>query len=138
MGISSVLKRQARKIKKLSKPATDGQEKIEPVTREQRAYAKGQVKAAGATAALAGLGVTELLRRLDKADTEKERAQLKAAIEMAVAEANKEESAKPKRTVPRNSQSPKPKLRPKEMNKGGMANCGASMKATQKSTQGVK
>ena len=132
MGIIGTVARQARKAKKLSKKATEGQKKIEPAVREQRAYAKGQAKAAGATAALAGLGIAELRSRLKDAETEKERAQIKAAIEKTLRKMSEDD--KPKRSVPRNSQSPRPKLRPKEMNKGGYANCGASMKPTQKST----
>ena len=135
MGILSTAARQVRKVKKLSKPPTDGQQKIEPVTREQRAYAKGQVKAAAATAltaaAVGKMSLSEMRRRLKEEKDEKNRALLRAGIEKAVAEAN-DTGMKGNNT---RGTSPKPKLRPKEMNKGGYANCGASMKASQKSTK---
>ena len=135
MGILSTAARQVRKVKKLSKPPTDGQQKIEPVTREQRAYAKGQVKAAAATAltaaAVGKMSLSEMRQRLKEEKDEKNRALLRAGIEKAVAEAN-DTGMKGNNT---RGTSPKPKLRPKEMNKGGYANCGASMKASQKSTK---
>ena len=127
-----------RAFKKLAKEATEGQKKIEKPVREQRAYAKGQVKAAGATAltaaALSGMTITELRKAKREAKTEAQRAKIQAAIEKTLREMAQEET-KTKRSVPKRSQSPKPKLRPKDMNKGGYANCGASMKATQKSTK---
>lgn len=135
MGIGRTLARQGRKIKKLAKEPTEGQKKIEPVTREQRAYAKGQVKAAGATAGLAGLGIAELRSRLKEAETAKERAEIKAAIEEAMREIA-EDDKKKSDTTP--TKSKRPKARPREMNKGGYANCGASMKPAQKSTKSVK
>jgi len=134
MGIASTIARQGRKIKKLSKPANDGQKKIEPATREQRAYAKGQVKAAAATALTAAvvgkMSLAEMRQRLKNEKDEKNRALLRAGIEKAVAEAA---STGMKGNNTRGT-SPKPKLRPAGMAKGGYANCGASMKATQKST----
>ena len=146
MGIAGALARQVRKAKKLSKRPTEGQEKIEPVTREQRAYAKGQVKAAAATAltaaAVGKMSLSEMRQRLKEEKDEKNRALLRAGIEKAVAEANNT-GMKGNNT---RGTSPKPKLRPdtemmgggiakrKMYNKGGYANCGASMKATQKST----
>ena len=50
--------RQGSKARKLSKKPTSGQKKVEPATKSQRAYAKGQVKAgvagtAGGAAAMA-------------------------------------------------------------------------------------
>jgi len=149
MGIASSLARQVRKVKKLSKPPTDGQQKIEPVTREQRAYAKGQVKAAAATAltaaAISKMSNSEAKDRLaeetikakneelsakDRQIAEKNRQLLRAKINETVAEVN----ATGMKGNNTRGTSPRPKLRPKEMAKGGYANCGASMKATQKST----
>ena len=142
MGIAGKL---ARRLAKAVEPETEGQKKVKKATKGQRAYARGQMKgaAAGATgaAALAGLGITELRARLKEAETEKERAEIKAAIEKTLREMSEEE--KTMKGDNTRGTSPKPKLRPKEMskggkvkkyNKGGYANCGASMKATQKST----
>ena len=131
MGIGSTLARQGRKIKKLAKPPSKGQRNIERATREQRAYAKGQVKMGAATAGLAGLGIAELRSRLKEAETAKERAEIKAAIEEALREIAVEEKDMAKTPA----KSKRPKARPREMNKGGYANCGASMKPAQKSTK---
>jgi len=145
MGIAGKL---AKRLAKAVEPETAGQKKVKKATKGQRAYARGQMKgaAAGATgaAALAGLGITELRARLKEAETDKERAEIKAAIEKTLREMSEEEKTmKGKNT---RGTSPKPKLRPdtdmmgggmakrKMYNKGGYANCGASMKATQKST----
>jgi hypothetical protein len=125
MGVIGTAARQARKVKKLSKKATEGQKKIEKATREQRAYAKGQVKAAAATAGLAGLGLAELRSRLKEAETEKERAQLQAAIEKTMRQMAQEEGMDKKS---------KGGMARKKYAKGGYANCGASMKPTQKSS----
>jgi len=136
MGLAGKL---AKRIAKAVEPETAGQKKVKKATQGQRAYARGQIKgaAAGATGAagLAGLGITELRARLKEAETDKERAEIKAAIEKTLREMSEEE-----KTMKGNNTrgtSPRPKLRPKEMNKGGYANCGASMKATQKSSQGI-
>ena len=128
-------------FKKLGKNATEGQKKIEKPVREQRAYAKGQVKAAGATAltaaALSGMTITELRKAKREAETEAQRAKIQAAIEKTL-----REMAQEKKTMKGDNTrgtSPKPKLRPKDMNKGGMAKkkkynkggyakCGASYK----------
>jgi uncharacterized protein YhaN len=126
-------------FKKLGKNATDGQKKIEKPVREQRAYAKGQVKAAGATAltaaALSGMTLTELRKAKREAETEAQRARIQAAIEKTLREMSQE-----KQTMKGNNTrgtSPKPRLRPqknakggmakkKKYNKGGYAKCGAS------------
>jgi hypothetical protein len=142
MGIAGKL---AKRLAKAVEPETEGQKKVKKATKGQRAYARGQMKgaAAGATgaAALAGLGITELRARLKEAETEKERADIKAAIEKTLREMSEEE--KTMKGDNTRGTSPKPKLRPKEMSKGGKvkkyakggyANCGASMKPTQKST----
>ena len=164
MGILSTAARQVRKIKKLSKPANDGQKQVEPAVREQRAYAKGQAKVAAAGGAV--LLTREMVNKMTKSQMEerlrkeerkaeeaitakeretaaKNRALLQVGIEKAVAEANNT-GMKGNNT---RGTSPKPKLRPdtemmgggmakrKMYNKGGYANCGASMKATQKSTK---
>lgn len=130
MGLFGAMARQGRKAKKLMKPASDGQRQVEPAVREQRAYAKGQVKAAGAaalTAAVIGkMSLEEMRSRLKSETDEKNRALLREAITRAVAEAKDYVETKPTST-------PRPKARPKQMNKGGYANCGASVAGTQNS-----
>ena len=77
-------------IAKVAKKATEGQKKVEPAVKQQRAYGKGQLKAAGATgltaAALAGMSLKELRAELKKAKLEEERALIKAAIEKTLRE----------------------------------------------------
>lgn len=130
MGLFGAVARQGRKAKKLMKPASEGQRQVEPAVREQRAYAKGQVKAAGAaalTAAVIGkMSLEEMRSRLKSETDEKNRALLREAITKAVAEAKDYVETKPTST-------PRPKARPKQMNKGGYANCGASVAGTQNS-----
>ena len=130
MGLFGTVARQGRKAKKLMEPASDGQRQVEPAVREQRAYAKGQVKAAGAaalTAAVIGkMSLEEMRSRLKSETDEKNRALLREAITRAVAEAKDYVETKPTST-------PRPKARPKQMNKGGYANCGASVAGTQNS-----
>jgi len=130
MGLLGAMARQGRKAKKLMKPASDGQRQVEPAVREQRAYAKGQVKATGAaalTAAVIGkMSLEEMRSRLKSETDEKNRALLREAITKAVAEANDYVETKPISTL-------RPKARPKQMNKGGYANCGASVAGTQNS-----
>ena len=130
MGLFGAMARQGRKAKKLMKPASDGPRQVEPAVREQRAYAKGQVKAAGAaalTAAVIGkMSLEEMRSRLKSETDEKNRALLREAITRAVAEAKDYVETKPTST-------PRPKARPKQMNKGGYANCGASVAGTQNS-----
>ena len=91
MGILNTLARQGRKVKKLATPPSEGQKKIETPVKEQRAYAKGQAKAAGATllttAAVAKMSLSQMEKRLEKEENEKNRAILKAGIEKAVAKA---------------------------------------------------
>ena len=86
-------------IAKVAKKATEGQKKVEPAVKQQRAYGKGQLKAAGATgltaAALAGMSLKELRAELKKAKLEEERALIKAAIEKTLREmATKEKDDK--------------------------------------------
>ena len=86
-------------IAKVAKKATEGQRKVEPAVKQQRAYGKGQLKAAGATgltaAALAGMSLKELRAELKKAKLEEERAKIKAAIEKTLREmATKEKDDK--------------------------------------------
>lgn len=152
MGILSTA---AKRVAKAASKQTAGQKKIAPATKGQRVYARGQIKGAAAGAAgmagLAGLGIAELRSRLKEAETNKERAQIQAAIEKTLRQMSEEEGSSSKV-----NQSPRPKARPEGMakggavhrmpdgsmmkgakhgyNKGGYANCGASMKATQKST----
>lgn len=132
MGIGKLAKRVAKAASK----QTPGQAKVEQATKGQRAYARGQIKggaagagAAGLTAAVVGkMSLDEMRERLKTAKDEKDRALLREAITKAVAEANEYVETKP-------TTSPRPRSRPMGMNKGGYANCGASMKATQNSTK---
>ena len=142
MSIAGAMRKAAKRVNKAASKQTAGQKKVEQATKGQRAYARGQIKgamaggaAAGLTAAVVGkMSVDEMRMRLKNETDEKNRALLREGIAKAVAEAS---STGMKGDNTRGT-SPKPKLRPKEMAKGGMANCGASMKATQKSTQGIK
>ena len=86
-------------VKKVLKKPTKGQQQVEPAVKQQRAYGKGQLKAAGATgltaAALAGMSLKELRAELKKAKLEEERALIKAAIEKTLREmATKEKDDK--------------------------------------------
>ena len=56
--------RQVRKVKKLATPPTEGQKKIEKPVKEQRAYAKGQAKAALTVSGLSGLSIIALRKML--------------------------------------------------------------------------
>ena len=87
MGILNTLRRQGRKIQKLAKRPTEGQKKIETPVKEQRAYAKGQAKAALTVGGLSGLSVAALTKMLKNEKEEKNRAILQTAIEKAVAQA---------------------------------------------------
>ena len=79
--------RQVRKVKKLATPPTEGQKKIEKPVKEQRAYAKGQAKAALTVSGLSGLSIIALRKMLKDEKEEKNRAILQTAIEKAVAKA---------------------------------------------------
>lgn len=87
-------------IAKVAKKATEGQKKVEPAVRKQRAYGKGQLKAAGATgltaAALGAMSLKELRAELKKAKTEAEQEKIKAAIEKTLRRMMQEEAAKEK------------------------------------------
>lgn len=87
-------------IAKVAKKATEGQKKVEPAVRQQRAYGKGQLKAAGATgltaAALGAMSLKELREELKKAKTEAEQAKIKAAIEKTLRKMVQEEAAEKK------------------------------------------
>lgn len=119
MGALSTMARQANKVRMLAKKATPGQQQIEKATKGQRAYAKGQAKAAGATAGLAGLGMAALNKKLKEAETEAERQTIRAEIEKLMREMAAEEGTDKKA---------KGGMARKNYNKGGYANCGASMK----------
>ena len=97
-------------IAKVAKKATEGQKKVEPAVRQQRAYGKGQLKAAGATgltaAALGAMSLKELREELKKAKTEAEQAKIKAAIEKTLRKMVQEEAAEKKEK--------------KNMNRGGV------------------
>ena len=133
MGIAGKL---AKRVAKAASKQTPGQAQVEQATKGQRAYARGQIKggaagagAAGLTAAVVGkMSLDEMRDRLKTAKDEKDRALLREAITKAVAEAKDYVETKP-------TTSPRPRSRPMGMNKGGYANCGASMKATQNSTK---
>lgn len=92
-------------IAKVAKKATEGQKKVEPAVRKQRAYGKGQLKAAGATgltaAALAGMSLKELRAELKNAKTEAEQAKIKAAIEKTLRKMVQEEAAEKKKDMNR-------------------------------------
>ena len=96
-------------IAKVAKKATEGQKKVEPAVRKQRAYGKGQLKAAGATgltaAALGAMSLKELRAELKKAKTEAEQEKIKAAIEKTLRKMMQEEAAEKKE---------------KDMNRGGV------------------
>ena len=81
MGILNTLKRQGRKIQKLVKRPTENQKKIEPVTKEQRAYAKGQAKVAavGAVALLTQQAVNSMSKNQMEAQLKKEEEKAKEA-----------------------------------------------------------
>lgn len=87
-------------IAKVAKKATEGQKKVEPAVRKQRAYGKGQLKAAGATgltaAALGAMSLKELRAELKKAKTEAEQEKIKAAIEKTLRKMMQEEAAEKK------------------------------------------
>jgi len=130
-------------VGRLLKKQTAGQKKIETPLRNQRGYAKGQAKAAGATglsmAALGGMSIKELNDAKKEAKSEAERAKIQAAIEKTLRQMAQEETAN-KRSVGSLNQSPRPKLRPEgnakggyktKMATGGYANCGASVPGTQ-------
>lgn len=133
MGIAGKL---AKRVAKAATKKEPGQAQSEMGTKGQRVYARGQIKgaaagagAAGLTAAVVGkMSLDEMRERLKTAKDEKDRALLREAITKAVAEAKDYVETKP-------TTSPRPRSRPMGMNKGGYANCGASMKATQNSTK---
>jgi len=124
MGVMGSIARQGRKAAMLAKKATPGQEQIEQATKGQRAYAKGQAKAAGATAGAAGLGITALNKKLKEAETEAERQKIRADIEKLMREMAAEEKTDNKS---------KGGMARKKYNKGGYANCGASVPPNGKS-----
>ena len=119
MGALSSMARQANKVRMLAKKATPGQQQVEQATKGQRAYAKGQAKAAGATAGVAGLGMAALNKKLKEAESEAERQTIRAEIEKLLREMATEEDTDKKA---------KGGMARKKYNKGGYANCGASMK----------
>lgn len=92
-------------IAKVAKKATEGQKKVEPAVRKQRAYGKGQLKAAGATgltaAALGAMSLKELRAELKNAKTEAEQAKIKAAIEKTLRKMVQEEAAEKKKDMNR-------------------------------------
>ena len=87
-------------VSKVLKRPTKGQQQVEPAVRKQRAYGKGQLKAAGATgltaAALGAMSLKELRAELKKAKTETEQEKIKAAIEKTLRRMMQEEAAKEK------------------------------------------
>lgn len=133
MGIAGKL---AKRVAKAASKQEPGQAQSEMATKGQRVYARGQIKggvagagAAGLTAAVVGkMSLDEMRSRLKTAKDETDRALLREAITKAVSEAKDYVETKP-------TTSPRPRSRPMGMAKGGYANCGASMKATQSSTK---
>ena len=133
MGIAGKL---AKRVAKAASKQNPRQAQSEMGTKGQRVYARGQIKggaagagAAGLTAAVVGkMSLDEMRQRLKTAKDEKDRALLREAITKAVAEAKDYVETKP-------TTSPRPRSRPMEMAKGGYANCGASVGATQSSTK---
>tara|TARA_R110000822_G_scaffold56928_3_gene143619 strand:- start:15287 stop:15748 length:462 start_codon:yes stop_codon:yes gene_type:complete len=134
----------AKRAAKAASKQTPGQAKVEQATKGQRVYALGQIKGAAAGAGATGLtaavigkmSLDEMRQRMKTATNEKDRALLNEAITKAVAEAKDYVETKPTTSL-------RPKSRPnkfskgsmpKKYAKGGYSNCGASMKATQKST----
>jgi len=125
--------RQVRKLKKVTKPASEGQESTDLGIRNTRTYGIGQVKAGAAAlltaSAVAAMSLSQMRSRLEqekrkakeakeseaRAVAEKNRAILEKGIEKAVAEAMSSDSKKP--TV-------KPKLRPQQKKRGGMIRTG--------------
>lgn len=124
MGVMKSIARQGRKAAMLAKKATPGQKKIEEATKGQRAYAKGQAKAAGATAAVGGVGIAALNKKLKEAQTEAERQKIRADIEKLMREMASEEGTAKKA---------KGGMAVKKYVKGGYANCGASVPPNGKS-----
>jgi len=131
MGLASFLARQGRKAKKLSKPATKGQEQIETPLREQRGYAKGQVKAAAATALTAAvvgkMSLSEMKARLKNETGEKNREILKNGINKALMEAQEGSRTTPQlrpKVRPKEKPMPRPKARPDKMSRGGLTTTG--------------
>lgn len=133
MGIAGKL---AKRVAKAASKQNPRQAQSEMGTKGQRVYARGQIKggaagagAAGLTAAVVGkMSLDEMRQRLKTAKDEKDRALLREAITKAVAEAKDYVETKP-------TTSPRPRSRPMGMAKGGYANCGASVGATQSSTK---
>jgi len=86
-GVVDNIARQGSKIRKLLDAPTEGQKKIEKPVKAQRAYAKGQAKAALTVGGLSGLSIAALRKMLKDEKEEKNRAILQTAIEKAVAKA---------------------------------------------------
>ena len=124
MGVMGSIARQGRKAAMLAKKATPGQKQIEQATKGQRAYAKGQAKAAGATAGAATVGLAALNKKLKEAESEAERQKIRADIEKLMREMQTEEKTDKKA---------KGGMAVKKYAKGGYANCGASVPPNGKS-----
>jgi len=130
MSVAGTIAKRAAKAVSKQNPR---QAQSEMGTKGQRVYARGQIKggvagagAVGLTAAVVGkMSLDEMKDRLKTETDAKNRALLREAITKAVAEAKDYVETKPKT-------SPRPRSRPSNMNKGGYANCGASVPGTQK------
>jgi len=122
-------------LQRLAQRQSAGQKKIERPLRNQRGYAKGQMKAAGATgltmAVLGQMSLSSLRKAKAEAQTEAQRAKIQAAIEKELRKLAQEDNKPSMKGKNTRGTSPKPKLRPANMNKGGYANCGASVAGTQ-------
>ena len=110
-------------LQRLASRQTAGQKKIEKPLRNQRGYAKGQLKAAGATgltmAALGQMSLSSLRKAKAEAQTEAQRAKIQAAIEKELRKLAQEENKPSMKGKNTRGTSPKPKLRPQNKAKGG-------------------
>lgn len=117
--------------KVLGKTSTPAQRAFGGGRRIGKNIGRKQGAAAGLGAGLTVAAIREMTNRnkLEKLKEENISAAQKAAIEETLRKLAQEEG-----TTSKVNQSPRPKARPEGMAKGGYANCGASMKATQKAT----
>ena len=113
------LERKQNRMKN-AKKTTPAQRSFGGGRRVGKQIGRRQGAAAGLGAGLTVAAIREMTNASELKKLEKENLSLaqKAAIRETLLKIASEEAAKPKRTVPRTSQSPKPKLRP-EMKAGG-------------------
>lgn len=133
MGKGTILKKAARAAadKRPSTPAQrafGGGRRIGKRTGRVEGAAVGTAATGITMAALSNMSLEELRAAKRKAESEAQRAKIQAAIEKELRKLASTGNMKGKNT---RGTSPKPKLRPANMNKGGYANCGASVPGTQ-------